>query len=150
MSDERKTNQQNQQTQNGAPRPKRGEVPDPLKKGMAADGGQVLRGAGMAASAQQSGTGRGESSMSRNWDAGGDPARDERGTVSTGPDTAPGERERQHQVQQQQQGKQQQQGQQGQQGQQADHDPDRGHEQPPLDETTPPDVLARNPDATKR
>lgn len=141
MSDERKTNQQNQQTQNGAPRPKRGEVPDPLKKGMVADGGQVLRGAGMAASAQQSGTGRGESSMSRNWDAGGDPARDERGTVSTGPDTAPGERERQHQVQQQQQ---------GQQGQQADHDPNRGHEQPRLDETTPPDVLARNPDATKR
>lgn len=140
MSDERKTNQQNQQTQNGAPRPKRGDVPDPLKKGMVADGGQVLRGAGMAASAQQSGTGRGESSMSRNWDAGGDPARDERGTVSTGPDTAPGERERQHQVQQQQ----------GQQGQQADHDPNRGHEQPPLDETTPPDVLARNPDATKR
>lgn len=135
MSDERKTNQQNQ---NGAPRPKRGEVPDPLKKGMVADGGQVLRGAGMAASAQQSGTGRGESSMSRNWDAGGDPARDERGTVSTGPDTAPGERERQHQVQQQQQ------------GQQADHDPNRGHEQPRLDETTPPDVLARNPDATKR
>lgn len=141
MSDERKTNQQNQQTQNGAPRPKRGDVPDPLKKGMVADGGQVLRGAGMAASAQQSGTGRGESSMSRNWDAGGDPARDERGTVSTGPDTAPGERERQHQVQQQQQ---------GQQGQQADHDPNRGHEQPRLDETTPPDVLARNPDATKR
>ncbi|HLU91546.1 MAG TPA: hypothetical protein VKZ46_03075, partial [Pedomonas sp.] len=66
MSDERKTNQQNQ---NGAPRPKRGDVPDPLKKGMVADGGQVLRGAGMAASAQQSGTGRGESSMSRNWDA---------------------------------------------------------------------------------
>ena len=146
MSDNRKTPNQTKATQ-----PKRGQVPDPLKKGMSADGGHLLRGAGMFASAQQSGSGLGESSMSRNWDAGGEPSQDDRGTISTGPDTAPHERQRQHQVQQEQQGKQQQQNVGSAPSDQQDEpDPNRGHEQPPLHETTPPDVLARDPDVTKR
>ena len=126
------------------------QIPDPLLKGMHADGGHILHGAGMSASAQQSGRGDGASSMSRNWDAGGDPSQDERGTVSTGPDTAPQERQRQRQVHEDQQRSQHQQSQEQDQERENPHDPNRGHEQPPLDETTPPDILARDPDATKR
>lgn len=135
---------EDRKTPNPKPQQKRGQIEDPLKRGMTADGGHILHGAGMSASAQQSGTGRGESSMSRNWDAGGDPSQDERGTVSTGPDTAPEERQRQHSVQREQQSRQHQQ------SESSDpSDPNRGHEQPPLDETTPPDILARDPDATR-
>lgn len=147
MTEDRKTPNPNPKIQQ-----KRGQIEDPLIKGMHADGGQILHGAGMSASAQQSGRGLGESSMSRNWDAGGDPAQDERGTVSTGPDTSPQERQRQQHVHEDQQRSQQQHQSAGgtQPAQQKSSDPNRGHEQPPLDATTPPDVLARNPDVTKR
>lgn len=160
MTEDRKTpNQQNQNPSNqnrpGAPR--RGEIPNPLKKGMAAAGGHVLHGAGMSASAQQSGRGLGESSLARNWDVGGEQSQDERGTVTTGPDTAPQERRRQQQVRQEQESEQQQQQSRTGQNQPGQNqagpgqpDPNRGHEQPPLDETTPPDILARDPDVTKR
>ncbi|MGK2286585.1 hypothetical protein [Pedomonas sp. V897] len=95
--DRQPNSQQNAQPNQTTPRQTQhgGAVEDPLKAGMTAAGGQVLHGAGMYASAQQSGRGLGESSMPRNWDAGGQPGQDNRGTVSTGPDTAPKERARQ-------------------------------------------------------
>lgn len=149
MTEDRKIpdpqNLQDQQNQTGPGKPQRGQIEDPLKRGMSADGGHILHGAGMSASAQQSGSGRGESSLSRNWDAGGDPSQDERGTVSTGPDTSPNERQRQQQVHMEQEARQHQQSQ-----NKEPSDPNRGHEQPPLEETVPPDVLARDPDVTKR
>ncbi|MCH8686113.1 hypothetical protein [Pedomonas mirosovicensis] len=153
MTEDRKIpdqqNQSSQTNQNQANQPRRGEVPDPLKQGMRAAGGHVLHGMGMSASAQQSGRGLGESSLGRNWDAGGEPGQDDRGTISTGPDTAPDERARQRQFHQEQEQKQQQQnlgGARSDLANQAGANPPR---QPSLDETTPPDVLARNPDVTK-
>lgn len=117
---------------------------DPLSSGMKAAGGQILRGAGMSASAQQSGRGLGESSLPRNWDAGGNPNQDNRGTTSTGPDTPPKERSRQQGERRARQYEQQQ----AEAGKEDSPPPPR--DQPSLDETTPPDVLTRNPDATRR
>ena len=156
MTEDRKT--PNQQNQTNPIQPRRGEVEDPLKVGMKAAGGQVLRGSGMSASAQQSGRGLGESSIARNWDAGGLPGQDERGTISTGPDTAPEERARQQDEHEAREREQQQA--ENLAGARSDQQQQAGigklptaqsrHAQPSLDETTPPDVLARNPDVTRR
>lgn len=78
----------NRKDKNQDPSKQHHELEDPLKKGMHASGGKMLRGVGMEASAQQSGRGMGESSAERNWDAGPQQAGGDRGEISTGLDTS--------------------------------------------------------------